>query len=396
MKLFSQQGFGDGNKTNEGLRANYIQGIILRPRDIQPDRIGGRYTELHSISNDCEVLFDPQVYAGVLFSNPNLNLGKLEEYNHVSRVILSRLESEQNIISILRQSLEYQASLQLDGVIAPNIMIRRSFDSREAVIAKNFLRLAKGVHDSINNDRPLYSSIVVHRDALSDRNELQEFLNDITTLEEKPDGFYVTIGANSSDARAEIFSPDVVSGWMLINYSLKVNGFRVINGYSDMLSPLLAAIGGDAGATGWWSNTRVFSLDQFVQSVGGGRLPIQRYLSKALFNRIRFDELRAWRGLVPEIVNGLATDSIYADDNEEPERAREVLQSWEALNALNTETARGNIQQNIELCERLINQAVAMYDRIESFGLRPDQRSNRDHLEPLREGIRLFRQIAEV
>jgi hypothetical protein len=73
---------------------------------------------------------------------------------------------------------------------------------------------------------------------------------------------------------------------MLINHTLTLNGFDTINGYSDILTPFLGAGGGGVGATGWWSNLRTFSLDRFNPPVGGGRQPIERYLSCALLNRI--------------------------------------------------------------------------------------------------------------
>ena len=115
-----------------------------------------------------------------------------------------------------------------------------------------------------------------------DKQELVEFINEITLLEDPPDGFYVLISARNTEARSDIYNADVIAAWMFINHTLAVNGFKVINGYSDLLTPFLGVAGGAAGALGWWSNLKVFSLDRFAPSAGGGRLPIQRYLSLAL------------------------------------------------------------------------------------------------------------------
>src|SRR5205085_961965 len=104
---------------------------------------------------------------------------------------------------------------------------------------------------------------------------------------------------------SDIYNADVIAAWMLINHTLRVNGFDVINGCSDILTPFLAASGASAGAVGWWSNLRTFSLDRFAPAAGGGRLPIPRYLSVNLLNRITFTELDALRALVPGILNGL-------------------------------------------------------------------------------------------
>jgi hypothetical protein len=79
-----------------------------------------------------------------------------------------------------------------------------------------------------------------------------------------------------------------MAAWMLINHTLALNGFNTINGYSDVLTPFLGAAGGEAGATGWWSNLRVFSLDRFSPPIGGGRQPIERYLSCALLSPLTY------------------------------------------------------------------------------------------------------------
>ena len=97
----------------------------------------------------------------------------------------------------------------------------------------------------------------------------------------------------------------------------------------------LGLAGGTAGALGWWSNLKVFSLDRFAPSAGGGRLPIQRYLSLALFNRLTFFEFNQLRTLLPAVVNNLPGDALYDVANgSEPQRNMEVVQSWEAVKAL--------------------------------------------------------------
>ena len=195
-------------------------------------------------------------------------------------------------------------------MISPNILITRSFDSIEAAIAKIFVRLAGDARKKLGSDRPLYATLAVSREALLDRTELFSFLEDITVLDTPPDGFYVLIAASNEDARADIFHADVIAGWLLINHSLSVNGYQVINGYSDLLTPFLGITGAAAGATGWWLNSRAFSLGRFLPA-GGGRLPTQRYLSKNLLNRITYIELGEIINLrrqlpgIPEVLNGL-------------------------------------------------------------------------------------------
>ena len=57
-------------------------------------------------------------------------------------------------------------------------------------------------------------------------------------LETPPDGFYVLVAAGNVEARAELLNAEVIAGWMFLNHVLSVNGFLVINGFSDLLTPL--------------------------------------------------------------------------------------------------------------------------------------------------------------
>jgi hypothetical protein len=183
---------------------------------------------------------------------------------------------------------------------------------------------------------------------------------------------------------------------MLINYTLRVNGYEVINGYSDVLTPFLGVAGGAAGTTGWWSNLRTFSLDRFLPA-GGGRLPVQRYLSNILLNRITFFELDSLREMYPDVLNGLGTDSLYPEDSgSEPERSEEILQTWDAIKNLNQDLVDENVKKGLKQCREAVKQAGEAYDVVEALVPRLDQKSNRDHLAALSEGIRLFTHLAEL
>lgn len=394
MKLFAQHGFGEGEKINEGLRDNSITGVIFGPKDISPDRLPARLSELRTSFPTASVLFDPQYYASLLGTNPNIRLGNLEDYPYFRLSRRSQMESSDRVGEVLRACLDYQVSLPVNGIIAPNILISRSFDSVEAVIAKNFLRQTGSAFRAAGDARPVYATLAVSQQALLDPSEMQSFLNDITLLDSPPNGFYLLIAASSSEARTELFNADVIAAWLLLNYTLKLAGFEVINGYSDRLSPFLGAVGGDVGCTGWFNTLRAFSLERFAPSGTGGRLPILRYLSKRLLNRITHIELDALRSLFTELVNGLPHDADYADG--EPARNREVLQSWEAIAGLLREMTNGDTVENLTRCDRALTNATGLYTRLAAAGIRLDARSNGEHVEPIREGIQIFKELAEL
>ena len=397
MKLFAQHGAQEGEKINEAVSLGLIDGVIYSPRDVSLDALRGKLQALAQADNKLQRLFDPQYYASFLRGREEARLGYLvEDYAaYLQPRRRAQLERDQQVQDDLAAAMKFQTKLNVSAIIAPNILISRSFDSIEAVIAKSFIRQTAIQYAKLKDKRPVYATLAISRDALSsEREELVEFLNEITVLDAPPHGFYVLVSARSAEARSDIYHADVIARWMLINHVLTINGFEVINGYSDILTPFLGAAGGEAGALGWWSNLRAFSLDRFGPSPGGGRLPIQRYLSKRLLNRITFYELDALRGTNPKILNGLSLDSLYDPrKGSEPARNKEVLQSWEAVKALNDAFATGDQVQDLVACLAAVKKAVAEYEDIQ---IQLDGKSNDEHLPPMADGVAAFKKLAEI
>jgi hypothetical protein len=399
MKLFAQHGASEGEKIAEGFSRGLLNGVIYSARDVSLANLRAKLDWLAASYPTADRLFDPQYYAIFLNGNEEARLGYLlEDYgSYFQPRRRGQLEREHQIDLDLRAALEFQAGLDVTAAIAPNVLIPQSLNSVEGVIAKNFIRRTAAVNQQVGNNRPVYATLAISRNALGDKQELIEFLNEITLLDEQPAGFYVLVAARNTEARSDIFNTDVIAAWMFINHTLRLNGFDVINGYSDLVTPFLGAAGGAAGALGWWSNLRTFSLDRFAPSAGGGRLPIQRYASLALLNRVTFFEFDQLRDLVPSVLNGLPTDDLYSADNgSEPQRNLEVVQSWDAVKALNERLLHQAQPRSLAACAASVATASASYDLIEGIGVRLDQKSNRDHLQPLADGLRLFATLAEV
>jgi len=157
MKLYAQHGFQNGEKINEGLQANYIDGTIFSPRDISLSKLHETLLHLTATFSGKDFYLDPQIYACFLGRNPDARLGRLTEaYQEYFRCYRrSQLEREATIREVLSSALAFQAALPLTGLIAPNILISRSFDSIEAGISKDFIRLTAEAFEGIGDARVL-------------------------------------------------------------------------------------------------------------------------------------------------------------------------------------------------------------------------------------------------
>ncbi|MBC7369397.1 MAG: hypothetical protein H7343_21730 [Undibacterium sp.] len=401
MKLLGQHGFGDGQKIRQGLDKGYIDGVIYSPKDIARDKLIVVLDELDSTKPEAERLFDPQFYATLVADTPNSRCGSLmiDYADYFAARRRGQLESESRVNEELRRTLEFTKTLNVSSVIAPGVLIPKSVNSIEAVIAKNFIRNAATIAKSVGEERPLLATLAIGSEALRHHQQLVEFLSDITLLDNPPSGFYILVGTSSTDGRSEIYNEDTIAGWLFLNHTLTLNGFRVINGYSDVLTPFLGACGASAGATGWWTNLRHFGLGRFSPDSSGGRLPTPRYLSCSLLNRITFDELERLRGSVPGVLNELETDELYPEaTGSEPERNQEVLQTWEAISELNRKLVTdGNVEASLQECHEHLEAADALYLEVEDAAFSPlEPKSNRGHLEPLRDGLLKFAELAEL
>ena len=181
---------------------------------------------------------------------------------------------------------------------------------------------------------------------------------------------------------------------MLLNYSLALNGMRVINGCSDLLSPLLAIAGAEAGASGWWSNLQYFSMGRYIRNEGGGRQPLRRYISTRLLNRVTVNEREAFVALIPEIANGLSTDVCY--EGREPSQTEESLQSWQAIASLSESAASGDIVADLGRFGQRIEAAKACYQELVSSGFTERYEANREYLDALSGGLKHFQEKAEL
>lgn len=397
MNLLAQHGHQPSDKIVRGIQEAAIDGAIFSARFVKPENLGDKIAELRAADADTEIFVDPEFYATRQIGTPNNQLGYLEGWPYFILQRRRDLVTTGAVDKALTNAYEALRDFDISGHIAPNIYISQSFDSMEAGIALNFIGKAKDAYS--NDERPVYATLAVDRRALLSPADFRSFLNDISALDNPPDGFYVLVGGGLIDERSdvvhsEIIDSNVIGGWMLLNHILSINGFRVINGYSDMLSPFLGAAGGDSGATGWWSNLRVFAMGKYIKAEGGGRQPNIRYLSKLLLNRIKMDERIAFTRLLPQVNNSLPQDREY--DAGDPGRTIEAIQTWEAIKSLNDDIVTGDVEENLVNLEQCVTGAIEAYAELAGYGLTEGIEAINEYLEALNEGIRTFSRLAEL
>ncbi|MCB9357457.1 MAG: hypothetical protein H6505_02700 [Calditrichaeota bacterium] len=386
MKLLAHGSWQRTTKIEEGLNVGFVDGVIVSPQYEEPhatnellENISRGYP--HSIR-----LFDPLLYTCVVSGVERFNCGRLLKYNYCPDVLPTRSELQQEAVieGLLRDSLEYQSQLDLTGLIAPNVLVRTSFDSKWGAVSDTFLRMTSEISDEY--DKPIYASLVIEAEALSNRPQLFQFLTELTRFELECSGFYILVSLPEGETK-DILTPTVLANWMYLVYSLSQNGYDVIVGYSDFLSPILGIAGASMGTSGWTGTTRRFSISRFLPS--GGGLPNPRYSSPTLLNRILLTEL------VSELEPQLQSDPPFIKEvRKAPTNPLfQSLQHWSAVrNVVSWST--DDIEEGIKIARQKLRRATQVYAQLRRR-VELDYKSGGELIETIEEGLSTFERLLD-
>jgi len=395
MKILAQHGFGPKDKLAEGLRRGIIGGAILSPRYLSPDRMTTQVTNIRDAGG--RVLIDPEFYGAEFESHPDPKLGCLEEWDYFEQPRRRDLISGRAVPGLIERALADQLQMGVSDWIAPNVYVREA-DSIDTAVALHFVSQAK-VESAKLGDLPVFATLALHRDAILDGDEFRGIVDALTAIDEPPDGYYVIVGSNEQggsgkQVRSDLYQPQVIAGWMYLNYVLAINGARVINGYAHLLSPLLGACGAEATASGWFSGLRKFCIDRYRQQQSGGRFPRVRYVSTSLMSNILHTDYLDYCGVAIEVANDRPLDTPYNDG--EPTRTEAALQSWEALDSLAQYFCTDGVKDGLDRLDTHLDRAKELWNRLSDHGFSNEIEPHRERVGAMRDGIRMFREWAEL
>lgn len=295
--LWAQHGYGKGDKLDALQEHDRIVGVVLSPGD--EDRNGLEAT-IASMS-DVRVVLDPQTY---VYSIPD-GTARCHSSHGLEFPDLHWSAPPVEISAIADAVVAANAALQLETVIAPTCMQRSLSD----VWTSLALQLVRATLSSA--DTPVWASVVVDEAALSNWRDIEAWLDTATTLD--VEGFYLVVN-RPTRSYPQAWEPTRLANYLRLIYSLaELNGYTVINGYSDFEGLLTLAAGADGHGSGWY-----YTLRQFVESKWqpskGGRAASPRVTSSRL--------------LTPLSVSGEAELIVGSS------RARQVLPSSEVRQRL--------------------------------------------------------------
>lgn len=388
MGLLCQYGFGAGEKIDKGISNSFIDGVILSPKYKKPEDLKKYISELNNnYGPNCQLLFDPQFYLCTVLDVAEVNRGKLEFYPYfkdsLSRKDLSNLS---NVMDFSVKTLEFQKGMNLASYITPTVMIN-DFNGRDAQIAISLTYSSIQVNQSQHS---LLASLCIDEDAFKNREAMEDFLDSITALD--VDGFYIIVKRNTTDEL--VWNTEVLVNLMIFLYTLSsLNLYKVILGYSNIISILLSVCGSIDFANGWFKNLQIFSKDNYeVRS--GGRRPKPTYLTSKLLNSIALSpsvEALHQIGLENLYLTGSPFDRYLSIDSWNPENS--CLHSWYVLKSSIEEIeSLPTLAERCNYLQEMISNAIRNYHLAEQ-AVKGLNLTGGNHYEIWKQSIESFREL---
>jgi hypothetical protein len=380
-RFYLQQGHGMLALNIEFVERNPNTGVILSPRNCTREQIERHAVELHE--RNAVVLFDPQFYQPRTERENILNYPYWEGINFDTVEFASAGASE-----LCRGVIRYQVEqLNVTEIILPG---RYTNAVSEDWLNTHYVFAETA--NSLNLDRPVYSTVSIGPDIIGNREMFDRVLNEVVTY--PVDGVYF-IAKSPRDflVNDEVFLYNILDGLL----SLRLSGKKVLVGYSNQQCLIYACAGVNAIASGNFRNVRSFDPTTFdVQENNDRQRAIWYYDANTLSEfRLQALGLAYQRGLAgrfgplcdycrPLLESTNPANVPWGEPQAFRHYLTEIKRQWELLCDI---PISGRIDHVINLVENVEQQLVDLEER----GFRLGDRSFKPVIEPTLNALHSFK-----
>ncbi|KQC32509.1 hypothetical protein AAU57_03545 [Nonlabens sp. YIK11] len=299
MKLYLQFGYGMMGHCRH-LIENWGSGtVILSPRDMEKNQMNSFVTSLMEINGS--VIFDPQFYL------PQANHSRLIKHEYwpddYSTALFNRVEIRR-MLEILRD--QYNTPFDTPFFILPG---KRSSEINDDWY--NFYSLIIEVAREMNIHNSVYLTLCLSQEAMRSEDAIHNLLEYLDTWD--VDGCYVV--PEPSNNSYLVNDPIWIVNLMDLTAGIKLQGKKVVVGYSNhqMLSLGLSKV--DAIASGTWLNVRSFNISRFNNPNGEiARKSTWYYCPQALSEyQIPFLDIAQRLGILQDLASAAVFNSNYSN-----------------------------------------------------------------------------------
>lgn len=327
-------------------------------------------------------LFDPQYYL------PNSPKAKLSTYPFFPERISGGFSTKDFHLLALESAkgcIDFQIEQGFEGIIIPARFIDRMatkyFELQEDYTVFPFLKAASDAGVTSK----LYLTLPLTVPMLEDEGFRTELLNWVTGFSEIS-GVYVLI---SDDRKSkQIRSAEFLCAYMEFLHHISKSGLSVIASHLNTESVLLSMVDGVALTIGSFENTRIFSLDKFIESDEERRAPKARIYLPALLNWIQFDQAMQIREDAPGLWSKIYSGTSYAEAvigrSVEPHFNQPDLYKhhFVSMGRQLKDLSAVNVRERFGLLRDQLKAAMAHYEEIAEMPLDLDPHGSGQHIQP--------------
>jgi hypothetical protein len=385
LKIYHQVGHNNNWNTDSFQKDGCGNGLILSPVHQAKSKIEEMQLALRQSS-----IFDPQYYL------PNSQKKKLATYPFFPEVISEGFKTtdfHMDAHSSAEMCLDFQVTLGFEKIIIPVRYIDQMktdyFEQQEEYSVKPFLKVikAKGIKKQI------FATLALTSHMIEDVGFRTKVLNWITGFPEIS-GVYllVTFERDTKQIKSETF----LKSYLDFLVTLKEVDLEVIAGHLNTESLIYSLVDDISLSFGSFENTRIFSIDKFVESEEDRRGPKARIYIPKLLNWIQYSQAKEILKANPTLWNDIYTPTKYSDDalaaaieptfNQPQLYKHHFICFYQQIQKLSLVSPK----QRFQLLSQWINEARVNYSKISSIGIQIESHGNNQHLLPWQNAINYF------
>ena len=389
--IYMQHGPAWKPKCDELLNNNLISGIIWDFRNETIEKINETIKNDSRINKLCNMA-DMKIYYKQFPNSLLKKAGELEympDY-HINRI---NLRDRDNLEKIVLDTIDFQNNSELNVICIPALYIS-GFDER--MVDAVFDLMVEYIKKVENIDKKIFLNLVIHESAFDNKNQLEDFLNELSSYKNNIQGVYITVDRENSNVIRHDYNPTRLSNLMQLVYDLKLMNLEVIVGYSGIESINLVAVGADHIATGWFHSLRRFNREEKgLEPIDARGRQKKRYTSINFLSELIIDE-NIWQynptkkeWLYNNVLNGYSIDEKIKKENLDDISLNETyLEYFESLKEMFTKIKNDDIEISLKELNKLINLAVHNIDIYNESALL--QKLTKKHLENYKLAISKF------
>lgn len=285
--IFIQNGTGWKPKVLKIIKENKIDGIIWDPRSEALERVIQIKKENPEIEK-LEQIVDPKNYYKQ-FSDSETKL--LENCTYFPKEKLDRnfFRDKEKVNEMVKETFEYQINYNVQKLLLPTLYLD-SLNSRMIDCAIDMIDSMSNLHKKYEKYSK-FLSLVIQENAFNNKNDVDNFIEEISNYIENINGIYIVIDRDKEDNIRHNFNPNRLTNIMWMNASFKDLGLDLIYGYTDMEILMYAVSGVEKFGVGWFHSLRRFNAEvQGLQMYDSGGRQIKRYTSLKLLYGVKLED----------------------------------------------------------------------------------------------------------